>query len=205
MTGFIDPSIRAARAKEQRNRHSKRDTAMSHRSPAPATLLPCPFCGVTNAELEFGPEHRHWPAVRCNECGTLGPSIKLDHGEATDMWNTRVPDGAATPTDLAIQNMLEPRRSEQEHRRYLDASRRADTYRKERDAWKLAAEAEAEIGKTLRDQLEAALAQCGDAAQPSLGKEIAKLMDKHGITPAKPQFWLELEALTSPMSSTEGK
>jgi cobalamin biosynthesis protein CobD/CbiB len=30
----------------------------------------------------------------------------------------------------------------------------------------------------------------------SLGKEIARLMDKHGIAPAaKPQFWIELEAL----------
>jgi hypothetical protein len=38
-------------------------------------------------------------------------------------------------------------------------------------------------------------------AEPSevcaLGKEVAKLMDKHGIAPAKPQFWLDLEALTS--------
>jgi hypothetical protein len=34
-------------------------------------------------------------------------------------------------------------------------------------------------------------------AQGTLGKEIAKLMDKHGIAPAKPQFWLDLEALTS--------
>lgn len=33
------------------------------------------------------------------------------------------------------------------HRRYLDASRRADEYRKERDIWKTAAGAEAELGR----------------------------------------------------------
>ena len=36
---------------------------------------------------------------------------------------------------------------EKEHRRYIEASRRADTYRKERDIWKTAAGAEAELGK----------------------------------------------------------
>jgi hypothetical protein len=34
-----------------------------------------------------------------------------------------------------------------EHRRYLDASRRADDYRKERDIWRAAAFAESELGK----------------------------------------------------------
>jgi hypothetical protein len=42
-----------------------------------------------------------------------------------------------------------------------------------------------------------------------LGKEIAKLMDKHGIAPAKPAFWIELEealeaALQSALSHTDG-
>jgi hypothetical protein len=56
----------------------------------------------------------------------------------------------------AVQVMLEPRRAEQEHRRYLDASRRADAYRKERDMWKAAAEAEALIGKELLARAEKA-------------------------------------------------
>jgi hypothetical protein len=43
---------------------------------------------------------------------------------------------------------------DKEHRRYLDASRRADDYRKERDIWKTAAGAEAELGKR------AAIAPC---------------------------------------------
>jgi Lar family restriction alleviation protein len=66
-------------------------------SPVTETLKPCPFCGVANAELEFGPEHRHWPAVRCNECGTLGPSIKLKHDEAVALWNDRSSGHAQTP------------------------------------------------------------------------------------------------------------
>ena len=36
---------------------------------------------------------------------------------------------------------------DKEHRRYIEASRRADAYRKERDIWKTAAGAEAELGK----------------------------------------------------------
>lgn len=43
-----------------------------------------------------------------------------------------------------------------EHRRYIDASRRADGYRKERDTWKTAAKAEAEIGKALLARAERA-------------------------------------------------
>lgn len=52
-------------------------------------LLPCPFCGEPNVEMEADPDHRHWPAVRCNECGALGPSIKMDHLGAKEDWNTR--------------------------------------------------------------------------------------------------------------------
>ncbi len=63
----------------------------------------------------------------------------------------------------AIQAMLEPRRAEQEHRRYLEASRRADQYRKERDMWKAAAEAEASIGKELFIRVERAEAALKEA------------------------------------------
>jgi hypothetical protein len=40
-------------------------------------------------------------------------------------------------------------------------------------------------------------------AQPqrSLGIEVAKLMDKHGLGPAKPQFWLDLEAIAEPQAA----
>jgi hypothetical protein len=37
-------------------------------------------------------------------------------------------------------------------------------------------------------------------SQRSLGREVARLMDKHGLGPAKPQFWLDLEALTQPQA-----
>lgn len=43
-----------------------------------------------------------------------------------------------------------------EHRRYLDASRNADTHRKERDIWKTAAQAEAALGKELLARAEQA-------------------------------------------------
>jgi hypothetical protein len=33
-----------------------------------------------------------------------------------------------------------------------------------------------------------------------LGREVAKLMDKHGLGPAKPEFWLDLEALAQPQA-----
>jgi hypothetical protein len=42
-----------------------------------------------------------------------------------------------------------------------------------------------------------------EATAQSLRWEIAKLMDKHGIAPAKPQFWIELEALISTVTSAE--
>jgi hypothetical protein len=39
--------------------------------------------------------------------------------------------------------------------------------------------------------------------QRSLGREVAKLMDKHGLGPAKPQFWLDLEAIAEPQAAVE--
>lgn len=40
--------------------------------------------------------------------------------------------------------------------------------------------------------------------QSFTGSEVAKLMDKHGISPARSQFWLDLEALTSSVTSQGG-
>lgn len=52
-------------------------------------LLPCPFCGSDDVDLEAGEDVRHWAAVRCNYCGTLGPCIATDHKAAMTLWNVR--------------------------------------------------------------------------------------------------------------------
>ncbi len=62
-----------------------------------------------------------------------------------------------------------------DRRRYLDSSRRADTYRKERNMWKSAAEAEASIGKRLAAENEAlrkALQKISDLIDSETGEPL---------------------------------
>ena len=54
-------------------------------------LNSCPFCGSD----EVSEDEKHgWPIVRCNECGSSGPCIKIDRVSANEDWNRRVPHEA---------------------------------------------------------------------------------------------------------------
>ena len=51
-----------------------------------SSLLPCPFCGDSDQEIR---KIEHWPVVQCQNCGAIGPCIKLDETEAVGEWNRR--------------------------------------------------------------------------------------------------------------------
>lgn len=67
-------------------------------------IMPCPFCGVSDAEVDVSPLAAYWVGVvNCIECQAAGPfSIELDEKKAKqvaiDLWNSRrikiVGDGA---------------------------------------------------------------------------------------------------------------
>lgn len=94
-------------------------------------------------------------AVKLDQLHSTWPTVSLPRVSETErelivsvLRRLSAPAGNDEVRDaLAVQEMLYPRRLEQEHKRYLDASRRADQYRKERNTWKTAAQAEAEFGK----------------------------------------------------------
>jgi hypothetical protein len=78
-----------------------------------AELLPCPFCGYDQPELQseydqkFGAGVAGWANVRCGNCFTCGPTTTVEHrhnvraadleASARGEWNQRVgiPDPAA--------------------------------------------------------------------------------------------------------------
>lgn len=53
------------------------------------TLLPCPFCGISDA---FGPIYDDHPIYKwlvvCDECGAQGPARETE-AEAVEAWNWR--------------------------------------------------------------------------------------------------------------------
>lgn len=69
-------------------------------------LKPCPFCGSDCVGLEVAPRE-HWPAVRCDDCGTLGPSIHTDHKAAMALWNVRSLTEVVPEAQKTLQNSRE--------------------------------------------------------------------------------------------------
>lgn len=58
-------------------------------------LLPCPFCGGTNIELQIStPDREGIPTnLMCSDCGASGPweyEQGNSHAKADDAWNRRV-------------------------------------------------------------------------------------------------------------------
>lgn len=59
-------------------------------------MKPCPFCGNTHLEFQYGTEDREGipTAVLCGNCGATGPwayvrkNAKTD--EVVDLWNSRI-------------------------------------------------------------------------------------------------------------------
>ena len=70
---------------------------MSQSSPDSTTLKSCPFCGGADVQMDFTVSN--WPAVRCNDCGALGPCTDLHPDEAAKAWNTR---GLAADQSLSV-------------------------------------------------------------------------------------------------------
>jgi len=81
------------------------DSAAQIPSEAPCYLLPCPFCGEDDPEIEWGDDDI---LHRCRKCGTKGPSTWYEdgfldiHGNVIEpdaetnnqkKWNTRVTEG----------------------------------------------------------------------------------------------------------------
>lgn len=68
-------------------------------------LKPCPFCSSEDVELSC--TESNWPAVRCNECGTLGPCTDLHSDKAIEAWNARPTTRPTSELDAASNACLE--------------------------------------------------------------------------------------------------
>ncbi len=58
-------------------------------------LKPCPRCGKRAAELMEDESSRFPFRVKCQACGWMTPSVKLQ-SLAADLWNEEKPAGRAT-------------------------------------------------------------------------------------------------------------
>ncbi len=93
MTGFIDPSIRAARKKDQQRNRPSKGTAMGS-SPATETLLPCPFCA--GPAVNVGGEYITCGAAWKHDCA--GHQLRCLPCD----WNTRPVEAATTPSPVDV-------------------------------------------------------------------------------------------------------
>ena len=59
---------------------------------------PCPFCGSSNIDFQFGTNSSKWGAVICSRCGVQGPEVRTNydasenapwHEDALREWNAQ--------------------------------------------------------------------------------------------------------------------
>lgn len=64
-------------------------------SPLPPTLMPCPFCGCTDSDLELQWSSSWWVYISCTNCNAAGPHAYTKDKDADDLtvaakaWNER--------------------------------------------------------------------------------------------------------------------